>query len=70
MLLGDAVKTALTRVGITSDRIEAWLGQHCGCAERKEKLNQLHRWVVGVFLGRVVDAKKRLDEIIEEGANE
>lgn len=49
--LGDAVESALTRIGISRERVEAWLGRPCGCAERKEKLNRLGRWAARV-LGR------------------
>lgn len=43
-MLGDVVQTALTRLGITTDQVESWLGRPCGCSERKEKLNALHLW--------------------------
>jgi len=49
--LGDAVERALTAVGITSERVTKFLGQECGCAERKKKLNDLGAWAARVLLG-------------------
>jgi hypothetical protein len=49
--LGDAVEKALTAVGITSERVTAFLGRECGCAERKEKLNRLSSWAASFFTG-------------------
>ncbi len=42
--LGDHVEQALTKVGITSERISEWFGVKCNCAMRKAKLNQLSIW--------------------------
>lgn len=42
--LGDAVARALALVGVTADRVTAWLGRPCGCKERRERLNQLTTW--------------------------
>jgi hypothetical protein len=44
--LGDAIEKALTKVGITKEKVETWLGRPCGCNERKEKLNRLSDWVM------------------------
>ena len=46
-LLGDAISSALSAVGITEDRVSKWLGRPCGCGARKEKINSLHRWFLG-----------------------
>jgi len=46
-LLGDAISSALSAVGITEERVSKWLGKPCGCGARKEKLNDLHRWFAG-----------------------
>lgn len=46
-LLGDAVKAALTAVGVTEERVAAWVGGPCGCKERREKLNALDAWARG-----------------------
>lgn len=43
--LGDRVKDALSTVGITEERVTRWIGRPCGCGARREKLNELHRWV-------------------------
>lgn len=39
--LGDCVEAALSAVGVTPERVTAWLGFPCLCAERKAALN---RW--------------------------
>jgi hypothetical protein len=64
--LGDRVEQALTVVGITSERVEQWLGRPCGCAERREKLNRLGAWVSRVLNGKTDDAKQHLDRIIDD----
>ena len=46
-LLGDAISSALSAVGITEERVSKWLGKPCGCGARKEKINNLHRWFAG-----------------------
>lgn len=43
--LGDTLEAALAAVGVTKDRVAAWLGRPCGCKERQEKLNQLGDWL-------------------------
>lgn len=42
--LGDRVESALAFIGITKDRVEAWIGEPCNCDERREKLNALGEW--------------------------
>lgn len=64
--LGDRVEQALTAVGITSKRVEQWLGRPCGCAERREKLNRLGAWVSRVLKGKTDDAQQHLDRIIDD----
>lgn len=60
------MENALSSVGITVARVEQWLGQPCGgCKERKEKLNQLERWVRRVLQGKVDHAKQFLERIME-----
>lgn len=44
MNLGDIVAKALSSVGITEDRVSAWIGAPCGCGERQQKLNELGWW--------------------------
>lgn len=78
MQLGDAVSAALSKVGVTKDLVERWVGGPCGCAERQEKLNQLGHWLKMVprlaadrargFLLGIIGVS---DKIVEEptGAN-
>lgn len=66
MLLGDAVEKALEKIGVTSDRVERWLGRPCGCAERREKLNAVHAWAKTVLAGKSKLPKEHLDGIIED----
>lgn len=53
MELGDAVERALIKVGITQERVSAWIGRPCGCEERKQKLNQLSSWAKMVIKDRL-----------------
>ncbi len=66
MGLGDAVQKALASVGVTSERVEAWLGRQCRCKERQARLNALGSWAVGVLRGQKPpdEAKKDLDEMV------
>jgi len=64
--LGDRIEAALSMVGITSDRVEAWVGAPCGCNERKEKLNQLGFWAKRVLLGKTDRAVDKLEELLEQ----
>lgn len=64
--LGDMVEAALTSIGITSERVEKWLGRPCGCKERKEKLNRLSRWAKRIVLGQTDKAEEYLDEMLTE----
>lgn len=41
--LGDTIESALSRAGITSERVRDWLGD-CGCEQRKARLNALGAW--------------------------
>lgn len=66
-MLGDAVETALGLVGITSERVERWLGRPCNCRNRKEKLNQLDAWARRVISGKTLKAEKYLEEVIADG---
>ena len=64
--LGDVLESALTKIGVTSERVENWLGTPCNCEERKQKLNQLGNWARRVISGRTKDADKYLNNIMEE----
>jgi len=59
--LGDAVESALTAVGITSARVEAWLGKKCNCKSRKEKLNKLSKWASRVLTVKAEDVSVHED---------
>ncbi len=62
--LGDNIETALKTVGITSERVSAWLGRPCGCPERKRRLNNLGAWAHRILTGKTESAKEYLEEII------
>jgi hypothetical protein len=64
-LLGDRISEALAKVGITDERVTAFLGRPCGCAERRQHLNALDLWARRVLSGKSEDAKKYLDEVLE-----
>lgn len=42
-LLGDRIEGMLSLVGVTKDRVSAWLGHECGCTERQRRLNELDK---------------------------
>lgn len=62
--LGDLVEKALTKVGITKERVEQWIGGPCGCEERKQKLNNLTAWAKRA-LGMESDAERELRKLLE-----
>jgi len=66
MLLGDAIKAALEKVGITEERVSRWAfrGGKCSCGNRRQRLNQLDAWARRVVAGKVERAKEYLDAII------
>ncbi len=68
MLLGDFVKQALEKVGVTEEKVSAFLGRPCSCKKRRDKLNQLHSWARRVIAGKTEDAKEHLDKLIGEPA--
>jgi hypothetical protein len=41
--LGDMVKSGLSAIGITKERVSAVVGGDCGCHKRQEALNELGR---------------------------
>lgn len=65
ILLGDMVKRALSSIGITEERVTEWLGRPCGCAERREKLNELDAWARSK-LRNVFNSNKEAVEQLEE----
>lgn len=70
--LGDLVHTALAKVGITRDRVEAvarWIGKKegsCGCEQRQQKLNLLSSWARRVLKGRLDRATEYLSIFLGE----
>lgn len=54
--LGDRVEQAIKTIGISKEVVEEWLGRPCGCDERQEKLNQLHRWAKRLVQGKTKKA--------------
>ena len=65
--LGDMAEKALTAVGVTSERVERWLGRPCGCKGRKEKLNRFGAWVVkSLGLAEQAGTAMPLDEAAAE----
>lgn len=65
-LLGDAVKNALDKVGVTEERVQIWLGGKCNCAGRRKKLNDLSQWAEKLVNGQITEesAKKELDNLV------
>lgn len=65
--LGTAVESALTRMGITGERVERWLGRPCHCKARRDKLNRLSAWAARVLSGSVegVVAAEQLEEFVK-----
>jgi hypothetical protein len=68
LLFGDVVEQALGKVGITSDRIESWLGFRCKCKERRDKLNRLDAWARQLLFGKKPATKEHLEQMIEDDA--
>lgn len=66
MRIGDMLERALTRVGITKERVEAYLGRPCRCRERQRKLNELGQWARGLITGKTqpAEAEERLNVIL------
>ncbi len=60
---GDAIASALAAVGITEERVSAWVGGECGCAERRERLNRLGAWAASFLIGKPTE---KIDDIIRE----
>lgn len=63
-MLGNLVETALSKIGVTKEAVEAWVGAPCGCEERKQKLNQVSYWAKRVISGRIEKAREYLSRII------
>lgn len=65
-MLGDAIEQALTKVGITADRVERWLGRPCACKARRDKLNAIDAWARRVLSGKTEQAEEHLNKLTEE----
>ena len=65
-MLGDSIVAALSVVGITSDRVEKWLGAPCNCEERKQKLNKLDLWARRVLRGKTQAAREYIEGVLDE----
>jgi hypothetical protein len=50
--LGDMVKSALSAVGITEERVTKAIGKPCGCGQRAAKLNELGHKYLGLPPGQ------------------
>lgn len=66
MGLGDTVEMVLTKMGITKERVERWIGAPCGCKDRQDRLNRLGYWVRRVLTGKTEKAAEYLDSIMQE----
>jgi hypothetical protein len=63
--VGDAVSQALDMVGITKERVSAWIGRPCqGCWERQRRLNQLGWLAKKALSGGLDEVKARFEEIL------
>ena len=66
--LGDVVSSLLARIGVTEDRVSAWLGRPCGCGERRKRLNALGRWgrraLTLTLAGRSAQAVAELETLL------
>lgn len=65
-MLGTLIESALSTIGITSERVEKWLGAPCGCQERRDKLDQISHWAIRIVKGKVSNAREYLSGIIGE----
>lgn len=63
--LGDHVEAALTRVGVTQDRITRLLGTCGGCTRRKKFLNDLDEWAEQWADKAIAAARAALDRILK-----
>lgn len=65
LALGSLVKQALSKIGITEERVSNWIGAPCNCSERAEKLDQLSEWaeqiVKGILKPAPFEEKRKLE---------
>lgn len=67
MQLGNALEGAFKAVGITPERVSRFLGRPCNCAARRDKLNALHAWAARWLSGKRDDAKRHIEDILDDG---
>ena len=67
-MIGTLLQKALTAVGVTEERVSAWLGRPCGCARRAAKLDQLEaaarQWAKEDLLGRGGRMRRHFDAML------
>lgn len=63
--VGTVIERALSSIGITSEKVEKFLGRPCGCKRRRDKLNQLSNWAFRVIRGSEPAPRESLDKMIE-----
>jgi hypothetical protein len=61
---GDNLEKALQIAGITHGLVEKFAGPNCGCADRRERLNQLGIWIRRTIRGKSSNPSAELDSII------
>lgn len=59
---GDQAAKALSLVGITKERVSAWIGEPCNCLERQEKWNKFGAWCKSWLSGDATEAEKAKSE--------
>ena len=64
---GDLISSALSLVGITEERVSAWLGAACGCSARRDKLNRLGSWASSFLSGSPTE---QIESMIQEEKEE
>ncbi len=62
--LDDQVSQALARIGVTEERVTAWIGAPCGCAMRREKLNKLSKWAQSAVKSEAEKAAAKLAKLL------
>lgn len=72
--LGDWIESALSSVGITSEKVSKWIGKPCSCPERRDKLNAFHLWLERVVKGKYSEdkdtAQRHLEVIMQSDEDE
>ena len=56
--LGDMVKSGLSAIGITEERVSKVIGRPCGCGERAEMLNAVGAKYLGLSPGSTAPENK------------